>query len=421
MRVVNLCVLGHPTGLFQSELRRHVAAAKAAVKPRLPEQIKAIENQILTSSEMLEHSANLAMGAMLLGPVFGSDAKDPRGRVFDWVSRMLRSTAAVGSDRHWTLSWAPKKYEIAKEALKYLLSSNLDMMSTYLDQSYSSDEKVANAFFLVFSDFYVSHAKVKIDSWKIISLILHKVIDSNAEVRSSARKMLTVMEARAELDAHPSKNGKVEEYGEKVQGLMVVGSLKNSHLAYQRYISGRLASRFTELSLPVTLEILSRHTGDRTMNQALLALPPWLECASFVTGSDWGIQVLEALYKVSRKSGAVQSHPIENIWTMVASNRRNIIPVLDFLISKLASETRNQNEIDSQSGSKTSDVAKQIALYISRVAPRYTIDHLVHQAESNMIMQKRDENVEERLESSSAVELGLVRIKLVLFVRIFKC
>ena len=45
-------------------------------------------------------------------------------------------------------------------------------------------------------------------------------------------------------------------------------------------------------------------------------------------------QTLDSLYLVTKQHGAVFPHEIERLWSTVAANKRNIIPILDFVVSK---------------------------------------------------------------------------------------
>ena len=40
------------------------------------------------------------------------------------------------------------------------------------------------------------------------------------------------------------------------------------------------------------------------------------------------------MYNVTAQHGAVYPHEIERLWSTVASNKRNIIPSLDYVVSK---------------------------------------------------------------------------------------
>lgn len=406
------------TGLFRSELRRHVAAAKSALKPRDPEQMKAIESSILTSSEMLEYAANMGMAAMLFGPSFDTDARSSSGRVFTWIQRLLESSEA--KENHVT--WLPRKAIVGKEALKNMLSSNLELIDEYVRHCYSSKPEIACAYFRVLCEVYLEQDAMQINMPTLISLILHKVVDPDLGVRTDARRLLVSMEKRSSKNKDIAMNRVSRDYfvrgldeqkmDSHTPDLVVVGSLQDSHVAFQQRLSSMLASEYSEIAVSVVKEILLRQKDCpcvAVLNRQLLCLPPWLENASFIQGSIWDIQILESLFDVSLLPGAIKSVPVQSIWTTIASNRGNIIPTLDFLLEKVVSgSSKDQKQ-------ENTEVGKHIALYLSRTAPRHSIDHLVHLAQEHLITShSRSSNLapHEDPTNINAVDLGLVRIYL---------
>ena len=53
-----------------------------------------------------------------------------------------------------------------------------------------------------------------------------------------------------------------------------------------------------------------------------------------VCADSWSDQLLKSLYFVTRDLGQAFATEVERLWTTLASNKRNIIPILDFLITK---------------------------------------------------------------------------------------
>ena len=49
---------------------------------------------------------------------------------------------------------------------------------------------------------------------------------------------------------------------------------------------------------------------------------------------NWSEQLLRSMYEVTAQHGAAFSAETERLWATVAGNRRNVIPILDFLISR---------------------------------------------------------------------------------------
>ena len=408
---------GQTHGLFRSELRRQIAAAKANIKPRDPARIQEVEREIVVSSEMLEHAANLAMGAMLMGPVFDSDTKKPDGKVLTWIRRMV-SAETANTERHHA-DWAPKKGDIAKEALGFLLLSNLDMAKLFVDQCYSVQQLVADAYFLVLAGVVMQTSAIKLDPQMLIALVLSKMVDPDAQVRSKASKLLHTIERRYKPGEAFGGSGGLDVNGIEsdllVQDLVVVGGLQNSNTIFQQKVSSAMAVHYDGIALPVVLEILRRQVQSSTLPErvqlTLPCLPPWLENAD-LRHESWLHPCLELLFQVSNIDGLIQTNVVQEIWGTIASQRGNVAPVLDYLVDELVKKSRyNEKEKDKNDGVATMESGKHIALYLSRVAPRITIEHLISLAESE-VTQRHVKNSEEPLDAvpiSNAVELGLIK------------
>lgn len=407
---------GQTQGLFRSELRRQIAAAKAAVRPRDPERAHQIEKEILVSSEMLEHAANLAMAAMLAGPIFDSETSNPNGRVLTWIQRMLESPEDAKESRVYHFEWAPKKQEIAKEALYLLLSSNLDMGKLFVDQSYSAEREISKSYFLVLAEVITLNQALKLDPQILIALVLSKMVDPDPQSRSKARKMLHTIERRYKpesgIDSRLQKIWTEEEpplEAEIDQDLVVVGGLQNSHILFQQKVSSAMAIHYEDISFQVVLEVLKRQARSATpdrIQQTLSCLPPWLENADF-SQDLWRESVLDLLFRVSQVDTLIQTNIVQSVWGTIASHRRNIIPVLDYLLVKLLEESRVPDATRFQNS--TMESAKHIALYLSRVSPKYTIEHLITLAESEILHLSNQDEPTDEVPTSNVVELGLIK------------
>lgn len=78
------------------------------------------------------------------------------------------------------------------------------------------------------------------------------------------------------------------------------------------------------------MPILYTCAGDRS-HVPLAALTVTV---SLPNAGNWSEKLLESMYFVTAQHGAVFPHEIECLWSTVAGNKRNIIPILDFVISK---------------------------------------------------------------------------------------
>lgn len=466
------CEDGQTPGLFRSELRRHISAAKAAMKGRDADLLRHLETDIVDASEMLEHAAYLGMAAMLTGTAFDANAREPQGRVFVWIDRMLtpRNQAGIASPaphNQWkkpgkpvlesareiddayqgAAAWGPPKSHAADTGLRNLLQSNTDLAGIYADRSYSLNLQTAASYFLVLSNVY-SDIPVPLEEHIIVSLVLHKIIDTLPNVRHAAQAMLKTMAMRhwttatdslengnfnsegalasltmkvptkkdeGGVDAtnvesvkikrasrfHPAREAREDSFA----GAVVVGSLAESHQAFQQHLSSVLARDHAELAHNVVREVLVRqHQCQRSsmpgncFADVLLCLPPWLEYAAFHRGweGQWGGDILRMMYSITAtlQKGSRRSYPVQKMWMTIASNRRNVFPTVDFLLKQgvadaaLASSNLDGDEVSDATTAAiehTMDPGKQIALYLSRVAPRQVIDLLIHEATLQLV------------------------------------
>ena len=74
-----------------------------------------------------------------------------------------------------------------------------------------------------------------------------------------------------------------------------------------------------------------------TLAQVLTCMAPWVENLNFAAlwDSGWSERLLKSLYYVTWRHGDQFPDEIEKLWSTVAAKRRNIIPVINFLISKV--------------------------------------------------------------------------------------
>ena len=64
-------------------------------------------------------------------------------------------------------------------------------------------------------------------------------------------------------------------------------------------------------------------------------MPCNVHLLSMVGGTgNWSERLLGSMYFVTAQHGAVFPHEIERLWSTVAGNKRNIIPILDYVVSK---------------------------------------------------------------------------------------
>ena len=57
---------------------------------------------------------------------------------------------------------------------------------------------------------------------------------------------------------------------------------------------------------------------------------------------NWSESLLKSMYYVTLQHGGAFPHEIERLWCTVAANTRNVIPILEFLISRGLQEMNAQ-------------------------------------------------------------------------------
>ena len=53
---------------------------------------------------------------------------------------------------------------------------------------------------------------------------------------------------------------------------------------------------------------------------------------------NWSEDLMKSMYFVTLQHGGSFPHEIERLWCTVATNKRNVIPILEFLITRSAQE-----------------------------------------------------------------------------------
>lgn len=371
------CEEAQQPGQFRNDLRRIIAQAKQRIKD--VDASRVMETDIVDSSEVLEHAAYLGMAAMLVGPLFSADVANPQGRVFAWIDRMLSAQPATAR----LADWGPPKEAVARSALTNLLQSNSELSSVFVDRSYSPNQQVAAGYFQVLREVYAARP-LPLPEYIGVSLVLHKVVDRRREVRDAARGLLGLLARRAwgrdprYSEQHEAASGPLTAQQQAPAGAdstEVVGSLANSYASYQLRLSARLAKEHHGLSDAVANEVLGRQLVNTSGPDALLSLCPWLEFVTIPTQWEghWSQTLLDSLYRITAKQSDRQAH--ERLWATLAANRLSIVPALNFLIDRGLKEDAVRED-----GAAPAATGKEIVVYLSRVAARQVVGHLVHEA-----------------------------------------
>lgn len=217
---------------------------------------------------------------------------------------------------------------------------------------------------------------------RLLSLILYKVVDPSRQIRDDALQMLETLSVREWAEDGIEGSGSYRA--------AVVGNLPDSYQQFQYKLSCKLAKDHPELSQLLCEEIMQRQLDAVDIiaqHQVLTCMAPWIENLNFWKLKEgWSERLLKSLYYVTWRHGDQFPDEIEKLWSTIASKNRNISPVLDFLITK-GIEDCDSNASTEISGAFATyfSVAKRVSLYLARICPQRTIDHLVFQLSQRLL------------------------------------
>ncbi|KAL4318706.1 hypothetical protein GQ457_18G021950 [Hibiscus cannabinus] len=355
--------------------------------------------------EVIQWACMTAMASLLYGPCFDDNARKMSGRVVFWINSLFNEPSAKAPygyspdprtpsyskytgdgrgtafrDRHKS---GHHRVVLAKLALKNLLLNNLDLFPSCIDQCYSSDPAIADGYFSVLAEVYMRQEIPNCETPRLLSLILYKVVDPSRQIRDDALQMLETLSVREWAEDGIEGSGSYRA--------AVVGNLPDSYHQFQYKLSCKLAKDHPELSQLLCEEIMQRQLDAVDIiaqHQVLTCMAPWIENLNFwkLKDSGWCERLLKSLYYVTWRHGDQFPNEIEKLWSTIASKPRNISPILDFLITK-GIEDCDSNASAEISGAFAAyfSVAKRVSLYLARICPQRTIDHLVYQLSQRML------------------------------------
>ncbi|KAK9839278.1 hypothetical protein WJX81_005497 [Elliptochloris bilobata] len=364
---------GRPRG----EVARAVAAARMRAKDA--EATRATEAEITEAAEYVATAALAATAALLHGPSLDADAKRSSRRAYAWIDRLLQSEPAAGA---WRPARGASRDATACAALHNLLSSNPDALAVCLDQCYAASAPVARAYFQVLAEVYASRVELAVPAHVLVSLVLYKVVDENAEVREDALQLLSVLDARiwsgSAAQAPHADGAKAAELPVGEEPAIVVGGIRDTYRHLQLQLSDKLAREHPELSEALCVEVMLRQldsaSAQALRHQVLTCLAPWMRNLTFAPRweGSWSEQLLRYLWYVTWQHVEALPAEVEALWTTAAANTRNIVPVLDYLISKC---THGEDDLLVQ----YLEVSKRISVYLARTSAQQTVDHLAYE------------------------------------------
>ncbi|KAK4602780.1 hypothetical protein RGQ29_011684 [Quercus rubra] len=397
-----------------SDYRREVERYKSSQHARSKDSVDKIsfDKELSEQVEAIQWASMNAMASLLYGPCFDDNARKMSGRVISWINSLFMEPTprapfgyspadprtpsyskytgeggrgAAGRDRH---RGGHHRVSLAKLALKNLLLTNLDLFPACIDQCYYSDAAIADGYFSVLAEVYMRQEIPKCEIQRLLSLILYKVVDPSRQIRDDALQMLETLSVREWAEDGIEGSGSYRA--------AVVGNLPDSYQQFQYKLSCKLAKDHPELSQLLCEEIMQRQLDAVDIiaqHQVLTCMAPWIENLNFwkLKDSGWSERLLKSLYYVTWRHGDQFPDEIEKLWSTIASKPRNISPVLDFLITK-GIEDCDSNASAEISGAFATyfSVAKRVSLYLARICPQRTIDHLVYQLAQRML----EDNVE---------------------------
>ncbi|AQK55204.1 ARM repeat superfamily protein [Zea mays] len=364
----------------------------------------AFDREMAEQLEAINWASMNAIASLLYGPCFDDNARKMSGRVISWINSLFMEPSARAPFGHSPVDPRTPSYSkhtdgrfggrdkqktshlrllLAKTALKNILQTNLDLFPACIDQCYSPDPQIADGYFSVLAEVYMRQEIPKCEIQRLVSLILYKVVDQTKLIRDSALQMLETLSLREWAEDDTDGVGHYRA--------SVVGNLPDSYQQFQYKLSSKLAKDHPELSEHLCEEIMQRQLDAVDIiaqHQVLTCMAPWIENLNFVRlkESGWSERLLKSLYYVTWKHGDQFPDEIEKLWSTVASNTRNIIPVLNFLI------TRGIEDCDANPSAEITgafatyfSVAKRVSLYLARICPQQTIDHLVFELSQRML------------------------------------
>ncbi|THU63128.1 hypothetical protein C4D60_Mb01t12460 [Musa balbisiana] len=408
-----------------SDYRREVERYKVGQHNRSRESIDKItfDKDVVEQVEAVQWASMNAISSLLYGPSFDDNARKMTGRVISWINNLFVEPAHrapfgyspvdprtpsyskyigdggrsnAGRDKHKVGHF---RVLLAKTALKNLLQTNLELFPACIDQCYSPDSSIADGYFSVLAEVYMREEIPKCEIQRLLSLILYKVVDQSRQIRDNALQMLETLSAREWAEDDTEGTGHYQA--------SVVGNLPDSYQQFQYKLSSKLAKDHPELSELLCEEIMQRQLDAVDIiaqHQVLTCMAPWIENLNFLKlwNSGWSERLLKSLYYVTWKHGDQFPDEIEKLWSTVASNNRNIIPVLDFLITKGIEDCDSNTSIEITGAFATYfSVAKRVSLYLARICPQQTIDHLVCELSQRML-----EEIEEPVRPSKVDPLA---------------
>ncbi|GFR48580.1 hypothetical protein Agub_g10483, partial [Astrephomene gubernaculifera] len=389
-----------------SNYNRAVTMGINSVLARYKESPEGMREELHLAAHCINHSARMALAALVEGPAFDNDARRPSGAVFTWIDKLL----AVPCEGVQQVVVGPQRRDVGHRALRGLLTHNPDLFDACLDKCYDSNSSIASGYFQVMCEVFATQP-VRCPPHIVLALVLVKLVDPCQEVREDAMHMLHVLSQREwqaggegqAAGAEAARGGAAAESdgpgggggGGGDEAVIVLGALQDSYQQFQYELACRLARDHPELSEALCEEVMTRQLecdDGLIQHPVLTSLAPWMEnlVISFPWRGNWSERLLKSMYYVTLRHGTQFPFEIGRLWTQLAKRTRNINPVLDFLLH-LGMEIALQTDLHKLL--EFLAVCKRIVLYLARVSPAETIGYLAIELAKQQLEEEPAEGV----------------------------
>ena len=248
----------------------------------------------------------------------------------------------------------------ARKALINLLRSNKErktsLFATIVDECYNADNNKGINNFMVISEIYQT-GKLPLYPAVLLTLGLHKLCDSNYEVRQIAIKFMQNMLKQC----FPGEYSFAES-----------ATIYDTYQANQLEVASKIAKNYPAISFEFIVESLIRFRSvDDVARERLLKImvPFFLNIILSKLAENQILSILETLCIITFKYAEQFTSTIEKIWATLANSHENIVTILNYLIS-VSTVRRNKNIIS---------VGEKVTLLLARVLPKEVIKKLIYE------------------------------------------
>ncbi|CAL55293.1 Armadillo-type fold [Ostreococcus tauri] len=296
-----------------------------------------------TDSDVV-HAAREALASLSVSEQF---ARETPKQVFAWANKLILESNGPG-------------LELPHRVILNLLRSNPSSFRTTLDLCYSSLEKVSKMHLLVLSELSEDTLRA-LPIAHLIALVLHKIVDDDADVRSATEVLLHFIKQRSGLaqrtDSTPIRDEK-----------LLIDELKDLLKMVPQHEDGILLE-FWKRELN---ETRARSEAQRT--QTYESLIPWISALHLphLVAAEKSDELLTTLFQVTLQVRKRQSKQVGKLWIAMGAQPRNVAPALKFLQEQVPAmaSTSDHGEIW--------QTAKVVSGWLAQTSPQQAVDQLVY-------------------------------------------